>query len=109
MTDSKLNEKTLETSTVDVDLERQYAKIESSKHKVDFVVGKTRATQFFSVRVTKGTLPQELSGKYTTLENAVNAVEQYIKNSKETFAVKSDRLHEDRQKRKHAEPDSKNS
>jgi leucyl-tRNA synthetase len=102
MTDSKLNETIPETSTVEVNLESQYAKIESSKHKIDFVVSKTRSQTFFSVKVTKGALPNELTGKYSSLEKAVESVQTYIRNSQETFAVKSDRLHEERQQRKHA-------
>lgn len=109
MTDLKLNEKTPETTTVELDLEKQYAKIESVKHKTDFVVGKLRSQMFFSVRTTKGTIPNELSGKYTSLEKAIEAVGQFVANTKETFAVRSDKLHEERQQRKHAESQSKNS
>lgn len=109
MTDLKLNEKTPETTTVELDLEKQYAKIESVKHKTDFVVGKLRSQMFFSVRVTKGSIPNELSGKYTSLEKAIEAVGQFVANTKETFAVRSDKLHEERQQRKHAESQSKNS
>ena len=109
MTDLKLNEKTPETTTVELDLEKQYAKIESVKHKTDFVVGKLRSQMFFSVRTTKGTIPNELSGKYTSLEKAIEAVSQFVANTKETFAVRSDKLHEERQQRKHAESQSKNS
>lgn len=108
MTDTKLNEKIPETTTAELDLEKQYARIESVKHKTDFVIGKLRSQMFFSVKVTKGSVPNELSGKYSSLEKAVEAVEQYVKNTKETFAVKSDRLHEERQQRKHAESQSKN-
>jgi hypothetical protein len=103
MTDLKPNEKTPETSTVELDLEKQFARIESSKHKTDYVVGKTRSQSFFSIRTTKASVPQELSGKYTSLESAIEAVQNFIRNSKETFSVKSDRLHEERQQRKHAE------
>lgn len=109
MTDLKLNEKTPETTTAELDLEKQYARIESVKHKTDFVVGKLRSQMFFSVRATKGTIPNELSGKYTSLEKAVEAVNQFVANTKETFAVRSDKLHEERQQRKHAESQSKNS
>lgn len=109
MTDLKLNEKTPETTTVELDLEKQYAKIESVKHKTDFVVGKLRSQMFFSIRATKGTIPNELSGKYTSLEKAIEAVGQFVANTKETFAVRSDKLHEERQQRKHAESQSKNS
>lgn len=108
MTDLSLNEKTPETSTVDVDLEKQFARIASSKHKTEFVIGKTRSASFFSIRTTVGTLPSILSGKYTTLEKAIEAVEHFVRTSKETFAVRSDRLHEERQQRKDAEPKSKN-
>ncbi len=109
MTDLKLNEKTPETTTVELDLEKQYAKIESVKHKTDFVVGKLRSQMFFSIRATKGITPHELSGKYTSLEKAIEAVGQFVANTKETFAVRSDKLHEERQQRKHAESQSKNS
>lgn len=108
MTDLSQNKETPETSMVDVDLEKQFARIESTKHKTDFVIGKTRSAIFFSVKATKGTTPAELSGKYTTLEKAVEAVEQFVRNAKETFSVRSDRLHEERQQRKYAEPKSKN-
>lgn len=109
MTDLKPNEKTPETSTADVDLEKQYARVESVKHKTDFVIGKTRSAIFFSIKATIGTTPSELAGKYTTLEKAAKAVEDYVRNSKETFAVRSDRLHQERQQRKDAELKSKNS
>ena len=108
MTDSRLNETIPETTTAELDLEKQYAKIESVKHKTDFIISKLRSQMFFSVKTTKGLPPSELSGKYSSLEKAVEAVEHYVRTAKETFAVKSDRLHEDRQQRKHAEPQSKN-
>ena len=40
MTDTKLNETIPETTTAELDLEKQYARIESVKHKTDFVIGK---------------------------------------------------------------------
>lgn len=36
MTDTKLNETIPETTTAELDLEKQYARIESVKHKTDF-------------------------------------------------------------------------
>jgi hypothetical protein len=101
--DTKPSNPTEEIFTVDVDLEGQKARITSSKHKAEFVVNKLRSALFFSVNTTKGVVPNELSGKYTSLDSAIHAVTQYIKNTKETFAVRSDRLHEERQQRKHAE------
>lgn len=108
MTDTRLDEKIPETTTAELDLEKQYARIESVKHKTDFIIGKLRSQMFFSVKVTKGSVPNELSGKYSSLEKAIEAVQQYVKNTKETFATRSDRLHEERQQRKHAESQSKN-
>ncbi len=101
MTDTKPSKPTEEIFTVDVDLEKQTARITSAKHKTDFTVSKLRSAMFFSVYCKA--LPKELSGKYTSLESAIQAVTNYIRNSKESFAVRSDRLHEERQQRKHAE------
>ena len=109
MTDTKLNEPTQETTTAELDLEKQYARIESVKHKTDFIVGKLRSQMFFTIRTSKGLPPNELAGRYSSLEKAVEAVDHYVRTAKETFAVRSDKLHEERQQRKHAEPNTKNS
>lgn len=109
MTDLKQNETRDEIFTVDVNLEGQLARINSDKHKMEFVVGKVRSAMFFSVKTTKGQPPSVLSGKFTSLESGIKAVVDYVKNSQETFAVKSDRLHVERQQRKDAEPKPKNS
>jgi hypothetical protein len=102
-TDTKLSKLIEETSTVDVDWENQRAVVTSEKHKTDFHIGKLRSAMFFSIKTTRGILPNTLSGKYTSLNSAIEAVLHYIRNSKETFAVRSDKLHEERQQRKHAE------
>jgi hypothetical protein len=109
MTDTKLNETIPETTTAELDLEKQYARIESVKHKTDFVIGKLRSQMFFSIRTSKGLPPNELAGRYSSLEKAIEAVNHYVRTAKETFSVRSDKLHEERQQRKHAEPHSKNS
>jgi len=108
VTDLKLEETIEETYTVDVNLEAQLAKVSSEKQKAEFVVGKPRSAMFFSVRTTKGVVPAVLSGKFTSLESGIKAVVDHVKNSKESFAVKSDRLHVERQKRKDAEPKPEN-
>lgn len=109
MTDSKPSETIKETSTVDVNQELQTARITSEKHKTEFIVSKPRVARFFGIKTTTGSVPLKLAGKYSSLEFGIKAVQDYIKNSKETFAVKSDRLHEERQQRKNAESQSKNS
>lgn len=108
MTDTKQDEITLETFTVDVNLELQFATIKSSKRKAEFRVGKSRYAIFFSVFSEKSQVPKELSGKYSTLKSGIDAVTRYLKNAPETFAVKSDRLHQERQLRKHAKSDASN-
>lgn len=109
MTDLKPNETIPETTTVELDQEKQIARVQSPKHKTDYIVSKLRSQMYFTVRVTVGSPPKELSGKYSSLEKAVDAVRQYVKNSKESFAVRSERLHEERQQRKHAESKPKTS
>lgn len=101
MTDTKLLEKTNETSTVEppkINYELGRATVQSDKHKIDFEVYKARDnTPFYSVRTTGfGNVPKELSGKYTTIPRAIEAIERYLKTAKETFAVKSDILAERR-------------
>ncbi len=108
MTDTKQSNPTKEIYTVDVNQETQTAKVTSEKHKAEFVVSKNRSSRFFLIYTTAGVTPKVLGGKYTSLESAVSFIVDYIKNSKETFAVRSDRLHQERQQRKNAEPKPKN-
>lgn len=108
MIDTKQPEQIPETFTVDVNQELQIARVTSPKHKADFIVSKTRYSQFFNVRTTVGILPAVLSGKYTSLESAIKSISEFIRNTKETFAVRSERLHQERQQRKHAESEPKN-
>ncbi len=109
MNDSKPSETIKETYTVDVNQVEQRAKVTSEKHKIDFLISKPRVAPFFSVRTTKGSPPVDLAGKFTSLEKAIETVVHFINTSKETFAVKSDRLHQERQQRKHAESESTDS
>ena len=98
MTDTKLLEPTPETSTVEINWDKQTALVPSDKHKCSFVVYKARDnTAFYSVRVEGlGKLPKELSGKYTTIPKGVAGVLEYLRTCKETFSVKSDILAEHR-------------
>lgn len=109
MTSTKPNKLTEETFTVDVNWETQTARVTSTKHKSDFLVGKLRSQMFFQVTADKGLTPKSLSGKYRSIPSAIEAIVDHIKNSKETFAVRSDRLHEERQQRKYAKSESENS
>ena len=55
---------------------------------------------FYMVTPTKGPAPEALAGRFSSLDKAVDAVVDYLTKMKETQAVKNDRLHENRQKRK---------
>jgi hypothetical protein len=109
MTDTKPSKPTEEIYTVDVDWENQRAKVTSAKHKTDYVVGKLRSQMFFQVTTTVGLVPKALSGKYSSLQTAIDAIIHYVQHSKESFAVRSERLHEERQLRKDAKSNSENS
>jgi len=102
----------LGTSMVEmvVDVEKQTAVISSPKSKTDYVIYKPRdQTAFFKVRTTVGSLPSELSGHYSTLNKAIQLVSHYVEHSKETFAVRSDRLDKERKERHAAKSNSKDS
>jgi hypothetical protein len=109
MTDTKLNKPTEETFTVDVDWENQRARVTSAKHRTDYLVGKLRSQMFFQVTTTVGVVPKALSGKYSSVQSAVDAITHYVQHSKESFAIRSDRLHEERQLRKDAKSKPENS
>jgi len=109
MTDTKQNNLTNETSTVDVNEELQIARVVSDKHKTEYIVSKLRSALFFTITTTVGLLPKSLSGKYRSIPSAIEAIQEHIRNSKESFAVRSERLHEERQQRKDAKSKPENS
>jgi hypothetical protein len=56
--------------------------------------------RFFEIKFTKGVLPSELSGKYSSMKMAKIAVETYVRNSKETTAARRESFHKAREERK---------
>lgn len=100
-----------ETSTVveHIDHAEQYAIISSPKTSVKLKVYKPRGHyHFFKVQAEKGQVAGELSGYYSSLDNGIKAVLAYLKTSKETFSVKSDRLDKERKERHAAKANSSN-
>ena len=49
---------------------------------------------FYGVRVTKGAVPQELSGMYSTMKLAVQHVKKYIEDAKPSKSVTRDKKYE---------------
>ena len=98
------------TMDVTVNTEDQTALIVSSKFKSRFHVYKPRdQTFFFRIKLDLGTLPEVLQGRFSSLNKAVEICKHYIETAEETFAKKSDRLHQDRQERNAAKLEPKDS
>ncbi len=88
-----------------VDYENHTATVKLRQYKENLVIWKPRGATLYSVRFAgSAPIPNELSGKYTTIAKALEHIQQFSLVAKETFAVKSDRLHKDRQER-HAAAD----
>lgn len=63
---------------------------------------------FFEIKFEKGLIPAELSGKYSSIPNAKKAVENYLRNKKETNAARREYFNKARQERKKQQDGSKN-
>ena len=101
-----------ETSTVVevVNHEDQFAILSHPNYKSKFRIYRPKGRyHFFTVEVDQGATPKELSGSYSSLEIAIKAAIKYLDSSKETFAVRSDRLAEERKARNAAKLQSADS
>lgn len=101
-----------ETSTVVelVNHDEQYAILSHPNYKAKFRVFRPRNRyHFFQVELTEGVTPKELSGLYSSLDVCTKAVKVYLDKSTETFAVRSDRLAEERKTRNAAKLQSADS
>ena len=103
MTNTKPAETTNEICTVVVDEEKQTARVTTPKSKAAYIVEKPRAAMFFQIMTDKGACPKSLSGKYRSLQSAIEGIKQYLRDAPETFAVKSDRLAEYRNAKNQSE------
>lgn len=75
--------------------------IHSDKYKQTFTVDKTEdGFIFYEVRVSKGSVPAQLQGKFSRMSDAVKAVEHYIKYAPVSKAVERDRKTEVRERAK---------
>lgn len=75
--------------------------ITSDKFNHAFKVVKTYdGFVFFEVRITSGSLPKELTGRYTRAKDAIKAVLTYEENAKPSATVERDRKAEKRKAQK---------
>jgi hypothetical protein len=73
---------------IETDTVNQYCVIRSDKMLSEVYVEKEESGYaFFRIRFEKGSVPEELSGRYTSLEKGKQAVENYIWSRKKTKAV----------------------
>lgn len=70
--------------------------IKTDKFKSDFIVKKSNnGFSFFEVAVSKGKVPKELEGSYSTAYIALDAVKHYVKKSKPSASVRRDKNYEE--------------
>lgn len=77
--------------------------VSSEKSKATFYVQKTNdGFALFDVSVSIGQVPQELTGRYSTPEKGVAAVQNYIRLAKETRGARRENFSKARDERKNA-------
>lgn len=75
--------------------------VKSEKMVSNIIIQKDRSGFiFFEVKFETGVVPQELSGKYSSMLKAKEAVALYINNSKETLAARRENFAKEREERK---------
>lgn len=73
----------------------------SDKFVNDLIIEKSKdGFIFFDIRFAKGQTPQQLSGKYSSLNSAKKAVEAFVRNAKESKASRTAYFNEKREERK---------
>lgn len=73
----------------------------SDKLVSDIIIEKSQdGFIFFEVKMTKGQVPTELSGKYSSIRSAKKAVESYLQNKKESVAARRENFAKEREERK---------
>lgn len=85
---------------LDVDTELQVCTIKSEKMATEVIVQKRpRDHHFFEVKFTTGSVPEELSGRYSSLDVGIKAVGDYLRSRRATSAVRRDTFAKERKQR----------
>jgi hypothetical protein len=88
---------------IETDTVNQRCVIKSDKMLTDIIVEKeVGGFIFFKVKFEKGSIPDELSGRYSTLEKGKQAVETYLRNKPKSKAVQRNEYADKREKERNA-------
>ena len=88
---------------IETDTVNQHCVIKSDKMLTDIIVEKeVGGFIFFKVKFEKGSVPEELSGRYSTLEKGKQAVETYLRNKPKSKAVQRNEYADKREKERNA-------
>ena len=88
---------------IETDTVNQRCVIKSDKMLTDIIVEKeVGGFIFFKVKFEKGSVPEELSGRYLTLEKGKQAVENYLRNKPKSKAVQRNEYADKREKERNA-------
>lgn len=85
---------------IDHNTENQTCVLKSDKMNSEILIQKKpNDHHFFEIKFTSGSVPDELSGRYSSIPAGIKAVEQYLNNKRPTAAVRRDKVTEERKKR----------
>lgn len=88
---------------IETDTVNQRCVIKSDKMLTDIIVEKeVGGFIFFKVKFEKGSVPDDLSGRYSTLEKGKQAVETYLRNKPKSKAVQRNEYADKREKERNA-------
>lgn len=92
----------------ELDTENQRCVCKSPKNISSIIIEKERGGfVFFVVRMEKGTLPKELSGRYSSMSKAQYAVSKYVKNKPQSVDARRKEYGDNYEKRKKAKDAAK--
>jgi len=90
------------------DTENQRCVCKTKKLTTDIIIEKeTGGYRFFVIKFQVGSVPQELSGRYTSIQKAQAGVEKYLRNKPQSASVRRKEFGEDYEKRKKAKDAAK--
>lgn len=82
------------------DTANQRCVCKSDKLVTDIIIEKSiGGFKFFEIKVTKGSVPQALTGKFTSIRTAKNAVEDYLRKKDDTPAARREYFAKAREER----------
>lgn len=90
------------------DTENQRCVCKTDKLTTNIIIEKeVGGYRFFVIKFEKGPIPQELSGRYTSIPKAQAGVEKYLRNKPQSVSARRKEFGEDYEKRKKAKDAAK--